>query len=198
VKTNNKIVVFVLMIALSIIIWGSIPPNQVSIILEKSNILFPGGAGRSAQEKSKYQFIGADKCASLCHNNEKMGFQFNLWLCSPHQGTYKILGSKRAEKYAKKNHLIENPQTSKVCLKCHVTGGELELSYFTATYKQEEGVTCEACHKQLSDGKTYLPNEADCLKCHNDSAHKIHKFNFREGCAEIAHPRPTEKHPKDP
>ena len=199
VKTNKKIAVFVLTIVFSfIIVFGSIQSDQANAILEKSTFLLPDRKSISAQEKSKYQYVGAAKCASVCHNNDKMGFQFNIWNSSPHKDTYKILVSKRAEKYAKKAHLIENPQESQACLKCHVTGGELDLSYFTATYKKEEGVTCEACHKQKSDGKTYLPNEADCIECHNDSLHKIHIFNFRKEYAKIAHPRPTETLLKDP
>ena len=144
------------------------------------------------QENTHYMYIGAEKCASVCHNNDTMGFQYNIWIGSPHRNTYKILDSKRAESYARKANIAENPQESQTCLKCHITGGELDSSFFTATYKKEEGVTCEACHKQISDGKTYLPNEADCLRCHNNSLHKIHTFNFMEGSAKIAHPRPAE------
>ncbi len=142
------------------------------------------------QENTQYQFKGAETCASVCHNNDTMGFQYNIWNGSPHRNAYKILDSKKAESYARKVNLAENPQESQTCLKCHTTGGDLDSSFFTATYKKEEGVTCEACHKQISDGKTYLPKEADCLQCHNNSLHKIHTFNFIEGSAKIEHPRP--------
>lgn len=143
------------------------------------------------QDKSKYQYVGADKCASVCHNNEKMGFQYNIWKTSPHSKAFKSLESKRAEIYAKKAHINENPQESPACLKCHTTAGDLDSTYITNTFRREEGVTCEACHKHEFVSKSYLPNEADCLKCHNDSLHKMHKFNFKGSCLKIAHPRPV-------
>jgi hypothetical protein len=192
-KTNKKIGTFLITIAFILIIDISSGHSYQTITIQgKSDIHWPEVKRDFLQEKSKYQYVGAAKCASFCHNNEKMGFQYKIWKSSLHSGAFKILVSKRAEKYAKKAHVKENPQESSACLKCHVTGGELNTSYYTATYKKEEGVTCEACHKQKFDGKTYLPNEADCLKCHNDSLHKMHKFNFKGKCAKIAHHRPTE------
>jgi hypothetical protein len=193
-ETNKNKAVFLFIIALGFILSiGAIKADQGYAIPEKSDNLLPVGNSRSAQEKSNYRFIGIDKCAAVCHNNEKMGFQLNIWNSSLHKDTYEILLSKRAEKYAEKAHLMGNPQESKVCLKCHVTGGDLDSSCFTDTYQKEEGVTCEACHKQITDGKTYLPDEEDCLKCHNDSVHKMGKFNFKDKSAKIAHPRPVAK-----
>jgi hypothetical protein len=192
-KTNRIMAGILLATGFGLIIFiGSIKPNQAIAIPEKTNFLLPDREGRSAQEKTRYQFVGAEKCASVCHNNDTMGFQFNSWNSSPHRDAFNILASKKAEKYAIKAHLTANPQESQACLKCHITGGELDSSYFTATYKKEEGVTCEECHKHIYDGKTYLPTEADCLKCHNDSLHKVHKFDFRKGCTEIAHKRPAQ------
>ena len=122
-----------------------------------------------------------------------MGFQYDIVKSSPHAQAFNILLTKHANQYAKKANIKENPQESSVCLKCHVTGGGLDSSYFAATYKKEDGVTCEACHKGEYISKTFLPKETDCLKCHNDSVHKMHKFDFIEGSAKIAHPRPKAK-----
>ncbi len=189
-KTNKNRAVFLLIIAFGFILSiGSIKAEQGYAVPEKSDNLLRIGNSRSVQEKSHYRYIGIDKCASVCHNNEKMGFQLNTWNSNLHKDAYNILISKKGEKYAKKAHLTDNPQETKACLKCHVTGGDVDSSCFTDTYKKEEGVTCEACHKQKSDGKTYLPDEADCLKCHNDSIHKMGKFNFKDKSAIIAHPR---------
>jgi hypothetical protein len=194
VKTNKKIAVFVLTIAFSfIIIIGSIQSNQANAILEKSTFLLPDAKSRSAQEKSKYQYVGIEKCASICHNNEEMGFQYNIVKSSPHSKAFKILASKKAMRYAKHANVKENPQESSVCLKCHITGGGLDSSFFTPFYKKDDGVTCEACHKREFISKTFLPKEIDCLKCHNDSVHEIHKFNFIDKCAKIFHPRPKAK-----
>jgi hypothetical protein len=142
------------------------------------------------QEKSKYQYVGAEKCAFICHNDEKTGSQYNVWKNGPHAKAFTILSSERAIFYAKKPRLKENHQESSACLKCHVTGAGLDTSFLTATYKKEDGVTCEACHKQKFVAKTFLPKETDCLECHNNSAHRMHKFNFRKGCLKIEHPMP--------
>ncbi len=159
---------------------------------KKSDISWSEIRSDLQQKETKYQYVGAEKCASVCHNNEKMGFQYDIWKISPHSEAFKNLDSKKAKKYAKKAHITENPQESPACLKCHITGGELDSSFLTVTFKKEDGVTCEACHKHQFVSKTYLPNEADCLYCHNDSIHKMQKFNFSEKSAEIEHSRPTE------
>jgi hypothetical protein len=173
-----------------IIITGSFQSNQANPNVEKSASPFFGGKGSSALGKSKYQYVGAEKCASVCHNNDSMGYQLNIWNKGPHREAFNVLISKKAKKYAKKAHLAGNPQESEVCLRCHVTGAGLDSSYFASTYKKEEGVTCEACHKREVITKAFLPTEPDCLKCHNNSVHKIDKFNFKEDCAKTAHPKP--------
>ena len=192
--TNKKIAVFMLTLIFSFfIIISSIQSNQANSNPDKAAFLLTGGNIRSAQEQSKYLYVGAEKCASVCHNNDTMGYQFNIWNRSPHENAYKTLVSKRAEKYAKKAHLTEDPQKSAACLKCHITGAGLDSSSFTSTYKKEDGVTCEACHKGEFIKKAFIPKETDCLKCHNNSVHKIDKFSFTDGCAKIAHPRPKPK-----
>lgn len=134
-----------------------------------------------------------EKCASFCHNNAEMGFQYNIVKNSPHSQAFRILSSEKAMRFAKNANLKENPGESLICLKCHVTGGGLDSSFFAITYRKEDGVTCEACHKGEYITKTFIPKEADCLKCHNNSVHKMHRFNFRTECAKIAHPRPAAK-----
>ena len=148
-------------------------------------------AAISEQEKAKYIYVGMEKCASVCHNNKDMGFQYDIVKKGPHSNSFKILVSQKAEHYAKKAILKEDPQESPVCLKCHVTGGGLDSTFFAATYRKEDGVTCEACHKGENITKTFIPVEADCLKCHNNSVHKTSKFNFRDKLPLIAHKRPT-------
>jgi hypothetical protein len=188
----------IMAINLSMVInHNSVPLYQFSNLSGQFEFQISDGKDPLVHENTQYMYIGAEKCASVCHNNDTMGFQYNIWNGSPHRNAYKILDSKKAESYARKANIAENPQESQTCLKCHTTGGGLDFSFFTATYKKEEGVTCEACHKQISDGKTYLPNEVDCLQCHNNSLHKIQKFNFTEGSAKIAHPRPREILPKN-
>ena len=193
-KTNKKIAGFVLTGTISfIIIIGSIQSDKANAIPEKSTFLLPDGKSKPVQGKTKYLYVGIEKCASICHNNKEMGFQYNIVKNGPHSKAFKILVSEKAIRYAKNAGVKENPQESSVCLKCHVTGGGLDSSSFAATYKKEDGVTCEACHKGEFITKTFIPKERNCLKCHNDSVHKMHKFNFKEKCEKIAHPRPKAK-----
>jgi hypothetical protein len=190
-KTNQKIAVFVLSIAFNlIIIINPVQSNQTYAIIEKYEFLLPKGINRFVQEKPKYHYVGIEKCASVCHNKEGMGFQYNIVKNGPHSQAFKILASKKAMHYAKNAEVKVDPQESTVCLKCHVTGGGLDSSFFAATYRKDDGVTCEACHKGAYITKTFLPTKIDCLKCHNDSVHKISKFDFKDKSKKIAHPRP--------
>ena len=183
-KTNQKKAVLVLSIVLSLfIIIESVQSNQTNAIREKSDLLLPVEISRFVQEKVKYHYVGIEKCASVCHNNEEMGFQYNIMKNGPHSQAFKILTSKQARQYAKNAKVKVDPQESLVCLKCHVTGGGLDSSFFAATYKKDDGVTCEACHKGAYITKTFLPTEIDCLKCHNDSVHKISEFDFKDKSA---------------
>jgi hypothetical protein len=143
------------------------------------------------QNSLGYKFIGAGKCASTCHNTDSLGFQYTKWKTSLHADAFNVLTSKRAQKYADRNHIKTNPGEYEGCLKCHVTGSGLDTSYFSPTYKKQDGITCEACHKKISDGSTYLPVEDDCLECHNNSMHKVNKFNFTEKSKIIEHNRPS-------
>jgi hypothetical protein len=189
-KTNQIMAVFVLSIVLNLIIAiNPVQSNQIYAIPEKSDLLLPNGISSFDQEKPKYHYVGIEKCASVCHNNEEMGFQYNIMKNGPHSQAFKILTSKRALHYAKNANVKVDPQESTVCLKCHVTGGGLDSSFFAATYKKDDGVTCEACHKGAYITKTFLPTKIDCLKCHNDSVHKISKFDFKDKSKKIAHPR---------
>ena len=193
-KTNYKVVAFVFISAFSWIIFtGLIQSHQETLISEKTTTLLPYTKNNISQEKGKYLYVGMEKCASVCHNNKDMGFQYDMVKTSAHANAFQILFSKKAARYAKKADIKENPRESPVCLKCHVTGGGLDSSFFSATYRKDDGVTCEACHKGAYITKTFIPKEEDCLKCHNGSVHKIHTFNFKQNCVKIAHPRPVHK-----
>jgi hypothetical protein len=120
-KTNQKIAVFVLStVLILIIIITSGQSNETCTILEKSELLMPEGISRLLQEKSKYHYVGIEKCASVCHNNEETGFQYNIMKNGPHSRAFGILTSKKALNYARNADLKENPQESSVCLKCHI------------------------------------------------------------------------------
>jgi len=65
-------------------------------------------AAISEQEKAKYIYVGMEKCASVCHNNKDMGFQYDIVKKGPHSNSFKILVSQKAEHYAKKAILKED------------------------------------------------------------------------------------------
>lgn len=64
-----------------IIIPCSIQSNQAITIPKKPYFLFPDGKRSSAQEKPKYQYVGIEKCALVCHNNEEMMMVMFIPLC---------------------------------------------------------------------------------------------------------------------
>jgi hypothetical protein len=144
----------------------------------------------TGQEKTRYVYVGAEACASKCHNNEELGHQLDKWKGSRHSSSWESLKTRKAHTYAKEAGISVKPWESLVCLQCHVTAAGLDTISLAKTYKMEDGVTCEACHKGEFIPKTFLPKEADCLKCHNDSVHKVSAFDFNQRCLAISHPRP--------
>jgi Cytochrome c554 and c-prime len=190
---NNIAVSFLLAVFCPNLFTGLMQSTQVSFLPEKSVVSLPDKNKKSLQDTSKYLYVGMEKCASVCHNNGEMGFQYNIVKSSPHANAFKILATEKAMCYAKKAELKGNPGDSQVCLKCHITGAGLDSTFFATTYKKEDGITCEACHKGAFIKKTFIPKEADCLICHNNSVHEMLPFNFKENCAKIAHLRPKSK-----
>lgn len=190
VKTDKIIAVLLLTVAYSLIlVFSPVRSGQIYACFEKSHSQSPDVNSGFIQEKSKYIYVGSEKCASKCHNNEEMGFQYNIWKESSHSKSYLSLSSKKAIRYTKNAGLKVNPRESQVCLKCHITGGGLDSSFLAVTYKKDDGVTCESCHKGEYNPKTFLPKKEDCLKCHENSVHKVHRFEFKKDCEKIVHSR---------
>jgi hypothetical protein len=173
-------------------------PDQSATFKIQTESQLQGWNDFRVQEK-RYVYVGVRTCVGTCHNNAKTGYQYDLWKKSPHSESYTSLSSEKALRYSKKARINENPQESLTCLKCHVTGSGLGPTSFGNTYTKEEGVTCEACHKSefititsWKDGKhvntdDLQPDENTCLKCHNNSIHKIRKFNYQSTFPKISH-----------
>lgn len=153
----------------------------------------PGRINSALPDSQKYIYVGAEKCASVCHNNKKMGFQYEIIRKTELAEAYEILKSRKAFRLAREAHLNVAPFESEVCLKCHITGGDLDTTFFASTYRKEDGITCEACHKGPYKAVSFLPGENDCLRCHNNSVHKVPGFNFKKRSEKIAHSRPPQK-----
>ena len=176
-----------------------IPSFDIVLDLSGSNYNVSGKADKhiisegplELQGTENYKFVGAEKCGSSCHNADSLGHQYDSWRKSPHAEAFMVLSSGKALKILRHKGMDNDPREEQLCLRCHITGGGLDPSSFSQTYRKEDGVTCEACHKRASDGKTYLPDEKDCEECHNNSVHSIKKFIVTKGMAKINHPRPA-------
>ena len=143
--------------------------------------------GNSAIAQHKY--IGASKC-KMCHNKAEKGEQYKIWLAGPHAKAMESLEGENAN----------DPK----CLKCHSTAAAIDQS-LVVTIKNEEGVSCEACHgpgsayksmsimkdqaKSITNG-LIIPSEELCKTCHNEESPDFKGFNYEEYSAKIAHPNP--------
>lgn len=169
-----------------VIIWG----RGAASLSGNNGEKLPFLSDSSVPDTARYVYVGAETCAGKCHNNEEMGHQYDSWKKSRHAKSFESLASEEALAVCKKAGVSGNPAESMVCLKCHVTAAGYDPASLGTTYKKEDGVTCESCHKGEFIPKTFLPGEADCLICHNNSVHEITAFNFEVSCLKISHPRP--------
>ena len=158
-------------------------------------------------QAEKAQYIGAAKC-KMCHSAKAKGEAYPIWTKSKHAMAYTALATEEAKAIAKKAG-IEDPQKSAKCLKCHVTAYDAPVTAKAATYKMEEGVTCETCHgpgslyqsmkvmKALTAGTqdhaavSYNPGDKkSCTKCHNQESPTYKPLKIEEAWKTIAHPTP--------
>ena len=167
-------------------------------------VLFAAVVVGNAENK----FIGAKKCA-MCHKGGKGGTSYTVWEKSKHAGAYKTLTTEAAQKIAKEKGLKVAANEAPECLKCHVTGGGVAKNV-DASFKKEEGVTCEACHGAASGfAMVHMSGNLDkakaagmeagdksekfCTTCHNSASPTFKGFKADEMWAKIAHPMPAKK-----
>jgi len=156
------------------------------------------------------KFVGVKSCGT-CHKAKKIGNQLKVWKNSSHANAYKTLQTEKADKIALekgfKTKAVETPE----CLKCHITGFEIDKSMFKKKFKIEDGVQCESCHgagskykkkkimknhvKAVANGLTEYKDDASiekqCRTCHNEESPTFKEFDFKKRWKEIAHPLPT-------
>lgn len=155
------------------------------------------------------KFTGAKMCAA-CHKAGKGGTAYAVWEKTAHAQAYKTLLSDAAKKIAKEKGLKTAPSESPECLKCHVTGGGAAKNT-EASFKKEEGITCEACHGAASGYKMLHskgdlakskaagmdPGQKDakfCVTCHNaESPTHTSAFKLDEMWSKIEHALPAKK-----
>lgn len=154
------------------------------------------------------KFVGAKACA-MCHKSGKGGTSFVVWEKSRHAQAYQTLLGDEAKKIAKKKGLKVAPNEAPECLKCHVTGGG-SAKNVEASFKKEEGVTCEACHGagsafkmvhskgDLAKSKAAGLNPGEktekfCTTCHNAESPTFKGFKLDAMWAKIEHGLPAKK-----
>jgi hypothetical protein len=155
------------------------------------------------------KYVGVKFCG-MCHKMKEKGEAYAVWEKSAHAKAFMTLQSKEADEFAKKRGLKKPAAESPECLKCHVTGGGAAANV-EATFKKEEGVTCEACHGAASayrmihskgdlakskEAGLNLPDKTDakfCEKCHNSESPTFKGFKMGEMWAKIEHHGPPKK-----
>jgi hypothetical protein len=159
--------------------------------------------------QAQNKFVGVGKCKA-CHSVEKMGgLAYKVWEKTPHANAYKTLLGDAAKKVAKEKGLKVAPSDAPECLKCHVTGGGAAKNV-DASFKKDDGVTCEACHGAAS-GWVMIHNKKDdaskakakeaglslgdktgkaCELCHNAESPTHKEFKMKDMWAKIEHGLP--------
>lgn len=159
-----------------------------------------------ALAEEAYKYVGVEKC-KLCHQSESKGNQYGSWKKSKHSTAYATLATDKAKELGAKQG-IAKPQESEKCLKCHATASVAYAANLVAEgskLKLEDSVQCESCHgpgekywnmtimkdkeKAVANGLV-VPNEAACVKCHNEESPVWEGFDFNEKVKIIAHPMP--------
>ena len=133
-------------------------------------------------------YIGNGQC-KVCHNNKAEGEQWNVWKKMNHANAFEALKSDRAKEIAAEKGLEKPAHETAQCLKCHVTGYDVEKEAFHPKLAAADAVQCESCHGPGSlhaqDGKkvkfskdttidisahiTKITEEG-CRKCHNEES----------------------------
>jgi YVTN family beta-propeller protein len=153
-----------------------------------------------APAKAGPKYTGSIACAK-CHKGSMMGYQYSRWRMSAHARAYATLATLEAQEVAKQMGVMENPQESPTCLKCHTTAGNSEPGTVLESYTPAEGVGCEACH---GPGSEYSPQAVmmdkraamasglmpvtpgTCMPCHAKAHEK--SFDAPKAIKAIEHP----------
>ena len=162
----------------------------------------------SILSQSGNTFVGVESCA-MCHKTEKQGSQLSIWQNSAHSKAFETLKTDKANQIAKENGFTKPASETWECLKCHVTGYNLDATMLGKKFKVEDGVQCETCHgagsaykdmkvmkdKILSIEKGLIVHEKleeFCVSCHNSESPTFVKIDVNEAWNKIKHDVPKE------
>jgi len=156
--------------------------------------------------QTEHAFVGTSTCG-MCHKSEKQGSQLSIWQNSKHSQAYNVLNDQKADEIAKskgfQTKAIETPE----CLKCHVSGYNVDAKLIGDKFKVTDGVQCETCHGAGADykSKKVMENREEsiangllvhenieefCITCHNAESPTYVEFNFETMWNKIKHPVP--------
>lgn len=153
-----------------------------------------------------HKYIGVNQCG-MCHKTEKQGNQLGIWENSKHSKAFLTLQTEKADNIAKEKGFKTKAAETPECLKCHVTGYNVDASLLGEKFKMEDGVQCETCHGPGSDYKSkkvmenreeavknglilYEKPEEFCIGCHNVESPTYVEFIFANMWEKIKHPVP--------
>lgn len=162
----------------------------------------------SILSQSGNTYVGTETCA-MCHKTEKQGSQFSIWQNSAHSKAFETLKTDTANQIAKNKGFLKPASETWECLKCHVTGYNLDATMLGKKFKVEDGVQCETCHgagsaykemKVMKDKKLAIEKgliihdklEEFCVSCHNNESPTFVKFDISESWNKIKHDTPKE------
>jgi excinuclease UvrABC ATPase subunit len=154
-------------------------------------------------------YVGVETCGK-CHKTEKQGRQLSIWQNSAHSKAFETLKTDTANQIAKEKGFSKPASETWECLKCHVTGYNLDATMLGEKFNIEDGVQCETCHgagsayKDMSvmkDKKLAIENglivhenlEEFCSSCHNNESPTFVKMDFNDAWNKIKHNIPEEK-----
>ena len=179
-----------------------------------SGMIIP--AGGFAQDPT---YAGHTQCR-ICHNKKEDGEQWNKWKQGPHAKAFEILKTDEAKAVAQEMGLEKPPTEAPECLRCHVTGYDVEKLAAPDKITLTDGVQCGSCHgpasSHLIEGKKFRAGDetanpralivhADtktCEKCHNSDSPTWDPerytledgtkagFDFKQAWAKIDHSNP--------
>ncbi len=153
-------------------------------------------------------YVGVETCA-MCHKTEKQGNQFSIWQNSAHSKAFETLKTDTANRIAKEKGFSKPASETWECLKCHVTGYNLDATMLGRKFKIEDGVQCETCHgassaykdmKVMKDRNLAIEKglivheklEEFCVSCHNSESPTFVEMDINKAWVKIKHDIPDE------
>jgi len=172
-------------------------------------LILPSLTLSQTETSKKHSYVGVDVCAP-CHKTDKQGNQLDIWKKSKHSQAYKTLQTEKADKIAKEKGFETPAVKTEACLKCHVSGHNVDASLLDKKFKIEDGVQCETCHGAGSDYKNLkimksreesiangliVPEKLEefCVSCHNPESPTYVARDISEMWEQIKHPVPEKK-----